>query len=325
MLNNPTRVVALFFLFFSFEKGHSQTTDDIQSKRGQFDFWIGEWDVNLRTKQADYSWADQKSAIARIYSMMDGQAILELWEEQGNPKGIVGYSFRYYDRSLNKWILWLNWPAPNRSASIQMLGSFRNNRGEFFGERPLNDSTRLISRYTFSDITKTSLRWDDAYSSDKGKTWTNNWIMEFNRTQDLAPTLEIGPKNHTSHNLQRCQRKEFQIVQELATKKEFTTKNGKITFYGILEGCAVMAIVNSVDTQEISILTFNTYAGLYEQLVFDKTIGSAAMYYGTYADGTITLRTQDPNFDVLRLLKVYEEGVSISSSDKSGKQNNVIF
>ena len=45
----------------------------------QFDFWIGEWDVNLRIRGEDFSWADQVAARASIYRILDGKAILELW------------------------------------------------------------------------------------------------------------------------------------------------------------------------------------------------------------------------------------------------------
>ena len=37
------------------------------------------------------------------------------------------------------------------------------------------------TRYTWSQITDKSARWDQALSYDAGKTWDTNWLMEFKR------------------------------------------------------------------------------------------------------------------------------------------------
>ena len=95
-----------------------------------------------------------------------------------------------------EWVLWLNWPGQDRSGSSSLSGSFRHGRGDFqsVNERP--DGTKSISRYSFNDITPHSLRWDDAYSDDGGKTWRNQWIMEFTR-KEARPTL--NPEGGTAH------------------------------------------------------------------------------------------------------------------------------
>ena len=210
--------------------GAQSISDEI--KNDQFDFWVGEWDVNLRVKQPDNSWKDQHRAIARIYPVMEGKAILEIWEEQGRQGGILGYSLRYYDEDLAKWVLWLNWPGPNRSGSTCLTGEFRHGRGAFFAEGSVNDSTIRISRYTFSDITSTSLRWDDAYSLDGGQTWTNNWIMEFSRRENHPPPLSPGSKNHTNSQQGRCTLDSFDLVKEIAQLKDRSSKAQQLGFMG---------------------------------------------------------------------------------------------
>ena len=37
------------------------------------------------------------------------------------------------------------------------------------------------TRYTWSQITAKSARWEQAFSYDAGKTWDTNWVMEFRR------------------------------------------------------------------------------------------------------------------------------------------------
>ncbi len=267
-------------------------SQDVNSKHRQFDFWIGAWDVNLRVKQADGTWKDQHQSIAHIHSILDGSAILELWEEQGRPNGILGYSLRYYDADLDQWVLWLNWPGLNRSGSSSLKGQFRHGRGEFFS-RSGTDSTAVISRYTFSDVTENSLRWDDAFSRDGGKTWTNNWIMEFTRKSAAPPDLQAGNQNHTNSITTRCSLESFDVIKEMVTDNILTSKGAELRRYGVLEGCGMISMLESDDYSEFSILTFNTFAQIYEELVFDTRSKKAEIYYGQLQDDTLTLVSRD--------------------------------
>lgn len=266
----------------------------------QFDFWIGEWDVNVRTIRPDNTWADWKRSKANIYSILDGRAILELWEDQHNgaPMSvIIGYSLRYYDSQSGKWILWLNWPSVNTSGSSSLTGKFRHNRGEFFGRRPLNDSISLLSRYTFSDISPTSLRWDDAFSKDGGKTWTNSWIMEFSRIAE-KPEEPKGNTLHTYRNGNRCTNDEFIQLKKLIGNWSGTVKrkneNWKeeeiyIENYQVLGGCSVMSFLEikkekQESFKEFGLFTFNTFAKMYEVGILDNSPSSS--YHASYGNFT---------------------------------------
>lgn len=159
----------------------------------QFDFWVGSWEVNLRIQQPDLTWKDSVKAEARIYPILFGKAVLELWDSPN----IKGYSLRYYDTKRKEWVLWLNWPGQDRSGSSSLSGNFRHGRGEFqsVNERP--NGSKSISRYSFNDITPDSLRWDNAYSDDGGKTWRNQWIMEFTRKEAVPMLDPAGGPAHT--------------------------------------------------------------------------------------------------------------------------------
>jgi hypothetical protein len=70
----------------------------------QFDFWPGTWSVDLRIHQRDLSWKDEVEAEARIYSILRGKAVLELWA----GGGIKGTSLRYFDTARKTWVAWLD-------------------------------------------------------------------------------------------------------------------------------------------------------------------------------------------------------------------------
>jgi hypothetical protein len=275
-------------------------------KDRQFDFWIGEWDVNLRIQQPDKQWLDQIKSKAKIYAINDGRAILELWNDQ-RPDGIKGFSLRYYDFEKQKWVLWLNWPGKNRSGLSALEGEFRHGRGEFFAGK--GDT---LTRYSFSDISPYHLRWDDAFTRDGGKTWTHNWIMEFTRTRQ-TPEWPAGETGHTYDLPGRCDMPGFEVFRSLTgnwsgevkqqTDQGWKTGEAALNGFQVLNGCAVLHFLTETyadkTTREFSIKSFNTYAGKLE----DGRLGSEdedrlRRYFGSLADNglyTLTELTRGSN------------------------------
>lgn len=241
----------------------------------QFDFWLGKWDVNLRILQDDLEWKDSIAAEAHIISILNGKAILELWDSVP----IKGFSLRYFDSDLGRWVLWLNWPGKNRSGSSSLTGAFRHGRGEFYSESQSPDGGRSLQRYTFSDVGPSSLRWDDAYSQDGGRSWTHQWIMEFSRTAAAAKLPERGGTAHTFHEGKRCDREEFEVYAPLVGYRAGRLGFGRdpessipatLTGYRILDGCAVLLFLrfqrDGIQREIFYHLTFNTYANRFELL-----------------------------------------------------------
>ncbi|MEP5612319.1 MAG: hypothetical protein ABJP45_08715 [Cyclobacteriaceae bacterium] len=275
----------------------------------QFDFWVGEWDVNLRIQQESGVWEDKVQSTARIYQILDGKAILELWNENKVGEGIKGYSLRYYNEDLEKWELWLNWPRKNQSASSSLEGSFRHERGEFFSEFPKNDSVTITQRYTFCDISPNSLRWDNAYSEDGGKTWKEGtWIMEFSRKEQRAPAFVHGQAVHTYDNGNRCDLAEFNFFDEwvgnwsgklkVSMDEKWNHFRSNVEIYPILDGCAIMTFMRYIDNgneiKSFSLSTYNTAANKYEEGVLDNLPNSNfKIRYGNLTRDVLTLVDDD--------------------------------
>lgn len=273
----------------------------------QFDFWIGVWDVNLRIRAEDGTWPDASvAAEARVYPALDGKAVLELWDSEP----IVGFSLRWFDREAGEWKLWLNWPRENDSGGSGLSGRFRHGRGEFFSRRTLEDGAELVSRYTFSDITPTSLRWDDAYSRDGGLTWTHRWIMEFTRKGDVPSLPAEGGAAHTFGDGGRCDLPGFRRFEALAGAWTGTVARpgdagawvefpARLTAWRILGGCAVLARLETeaagVRRESLHLLTWNTRAERFEEELLDSRPESPLeVYRGGETDGTVELLAQTP-------------------------------
>lgn len=268
----------------------------------QFDFWAGAWRVNLRIRQEDLSFDDAAIADARVWRILDGKATLELWDSAA----IKGFSLRWFDREDDEWKLWLNWPAANRSAGSALSGRFRHGRGEFFAESTAADGATIRSRYTFSDIASDRLRWDDAYSTDGGNTWSANWIMEFTRTAAAALPPDNEDNAHTYHDGSRCTLPEFERINALAGlwrgRVQDTTHAGDqsdvvadMSIHRILDGCAVMAFLHAPDapaaTREFRLLTWNSIAEGYEENLLDNEPESPfRVRFGPHTPGGLVLQ-----------------------------------
>ncbi len=151
----------------------------------QFEFWLGEWRVNNRAIQPDGSWSDDGESRARITPLFDRRLVIEQWDGNKGGRRVFGFSARAFDPWKKKWVLLLNWPGGGVPGFGTLEGSFRHGRGEFFARSP-----RRWTRYSFSDTLPDSIRWDSSYSSDQGRSWSTDWIMEFSRTAPISAMTE---------------------------------------------------------------------------------------------------------------------------------------
>jgi hypothetical protein len=95
-------------------------------------------------------------------------------------RGYHAMSLRLYDRNARTWtIYWIT----SLSGSIDpgVTGRFTDGVGEFLGA-DAHEGTPVLVRYLWSDITPAAARWAQAFSTDDGRTWETNWIMDLTRT-----------------------------------------------------------------------------------------------------------------------------------------------
>jgi hypothetical protein len=85
-----------------------------------------------------------------------------------------------FDPRRQEWSLY--W-ANSQSGILfpPVVGRFEGERGEFYGDDN-EGGTPVRVRYIWSEITPTSARWEQAFSTDGGQTWESNWIMELTRS-----------------------------------------------------------------------------------------------------------------------------------------------
>ncbi|PSD28220.1 hypothetical protein C7E12_15020, partial [Stenotrophomonas maltophilia] len=61
-----------------------------------------------------------------------------------------------------------------------LRGGFEAGVGRFFGEDQ-HDGRSIQTRVIWSRITPRSARWEQAASTDGGRSWETNWVSDFER------------------------------------------------------------------------------------------------------------------------------------------------
>ena len=90
-------------------------------------------------------------------------------------------ALRAFNAKTKTWaIWWLDGRNPH-SIEVPVEGGFENGVGTFIADDTLRGKPIKV-RFQWSKITRTSARWEQAFSPDAGRTWEVNWMMEFTRT-----------------------------------------------------------------------------------------------------------------------------------------------
>lgn len=146
-----------------------------------FDFLVGEWRVRHRYLRASTNEWSETDGTCSNRKLMDGWANLEEHLLNAPSGAYRAVALRSYDAKTGQWsIWWLDGRYPAGPLDPPVKGRFENGVGTFYGDDTLNGKP-IRKRFIWSQITPTSARWEQAFSSDSGKTWETNWVMEFRR------------------------------------------------------------------------------------------------------------------------------------------------
>jgi hypothetical protein len=119
-----------------------------------------------------------------VNKVWHGRAKLVELEVDGPTNHIEALSLRLYNPESHQWSL--NFASSNGGTLSQpTIGQFKNGRGEFFDQEPLNGRAIYV-RFVISDITPNSCRFEQSFSDDGGKSWEVNWITDQTRVPDAS-------------------------------------------------------------------------------------------------------------------------------------------
>lgn len=155
-----------------------------QDGRNDFDFFIGRWQGHnrrLRERLKGCTDWEEFEGIVVDRKILGGIGNLDevtFHRETGYAQGVT---LRLFDPKTQEWSIYWG-SSVGGMLEIPMIGKFKDGRGEFYAQEVF-ENQHIFSRLIWSEITENSCRWEQAFSTDGGKTWETNWIMDFTRLE----------------------------------------------------------------------------------------------------------------------------------------------
>lgn len=146
-----------------------------------FDFFHGRWHLHNRRLK---TWLANSDEWIEFEGRLHCQSLLggignidEVVTDFG--EGIHGLSLRLYDPAARRWS---DYWATKRGGVLgpPVIGAFTGGIGTFFGEDEFEGRPVRI-RAIWSQSAANEVHWEQAFSTDRGKSWETNWTMRMTR------------------------------------------------------------------------------------------------------------------------------------------------
>ncbi len=149
-----------------------------RASKHDFDFLFGSWKVRNRylrgRLRGSTEWTEFE-ATCEAMPLLHGLANLDRYTSERDGKPFEGMTLRLFDPTTGQWTL--HWADSAHPGALipPMIGAFRGDVGEFFGDEFV-DGKRVLCRFVWM---RNPPRWEQAFSDDGGTTWETNWTMTF--------------------------------------------------------------------------------------------------------------------------------------------------
>jgi len=97
------------------------------------------------------------------------------------PEGTYrAVGLRSFNAKTKTWAIWWLDGRDPHTIEVPVQGGFEDGVGTFIADDTLRGKPIKV-RFQWSNITRTSAHWEQAFSPDGGRTWEVNWRMWFTR------------------------------------------------------------------------------------------------------------------------------------------------
>jgi hypothetical protein len=155
---------------------------ELRDGQHDFDFSVGTWQTHISRRLSPLSgsdkWADYVGT-SIVRPIWNGSGSLGETEADGPTGHLEALSLRLYNPQSHQWNLYYAGTGGTTSTpsalSVPCIGEFENGRGEFF-DTELFRGRNILVRNVWSTLSAESIRFEQAFSQDGGRSWEVNWI-----------------------------------------------------------------------------------------------------------------------------------------------------
>jgi hypothetical protein len=147
-----------------------------------FDFEFGRWSAKLSRRLRPLTGSNEWVAYegtSVVHPLWQGRSNVGELDVTGPAGRIEGLTLRLYDPTARRWTVRF---ANSRDGDLTpgLVGGFTDGRGEFMDQEVM-DGRPICVRFVFSEMTRDTFRFEQAFSADEGRTWEVNWASTFTR------------------------------------------------------------------------------------------------------------------------------------------------
>lgn len=149
-----------------------------------FDFEIGTWKTHLKRLLHPLSGSDEWAeydGITTVRKVWDGRANLVELVADGPAGHFEGLNLRLYNPQSRQWSL--NF-ASSRGGTLATptIGGFVDGVGTFHDQEDFNGRAVFV-RFLIIPVDADTIRFEQSFSADGGKTWELNWVATDTRIE----------------------------------------------------------------------------------------------------------------------------------------------
>jgi hypothetical protein len=148
-----------------------------------FDFELGTWTSHgkrlLHPLTGSTQWLTF-TGTSKVRPLWGGRANIVELQAVSSQGAIDLMSLRLFNPKTRQWTLYYANAADGSLETPPVTGAFESGRGVFYSHDQLNGRP-IVVRQIWSDISRQSCRFEQAFSGDGGKTWETNFVEVFTR------------------------------------------------------------------------------------------------------------------------------------------------
>lgn len=224
----------------------------LSSGQHDFDFQLGTWTTHIRRLvhplTGSKTWVEL-TGTARIHELWGGKGLIEEIEAGRPADRFESLTLFLYDPAARQWRMYFA-DSADGVLSVPSVGEFHDGRGEFYDQEPYKGRTILV-RITWSAITPSSNRFEQAFSDDGGKTWETNFVAVKTRVKTGAALMDPKPLGNApgqrdfDWQLGSWQVDMSRLEHPLSGSKAWTHLKGTVRVHELWNGRANLAEIES--------------------------------------------------------------------------------